>query len=673
MKKCRWEVLYFIIAVILTFFVISSGDFFRKKIHIEVGQIASETIEAPFQIENEIATERKRSQLEALTPEVYKMDERILEKGIANIELLFDYTETIKVTTLSNEQSISPIQTIQSQSPIPLYEDEYKTLLGMSVNRLQSLEQICINLLTNTMEEGIKENESKSLDVRGKLEKTDLNTVEQKIAYEIISSQIKPNLIVDKEATALAKEKARKSVEPVYILQGERIVEQGTRVTEEAYNILGKIGYLNGEDTIIYTQYIGVGILLVLAIFFLVRSIKYELNNKTFNRSHMSLFFILYIISLGIIRLVLMEDYIYMPLAFAPILVAILMHKDMAIVMHLILLVVASLTHKADNVFIIYHLLTGLMSIHIVARMQERKQTMLNAALVGLLQATIFISLNMLIGISLSTQLMIKGLEAFLIGVIVVVLVVGSLPLWEAAFGFITPIQLLELTNPNQPILKRLLLEATGTYYHSLLVANLAEAAADEIGANPLMARVGGYYHDIGKITCSNYFKENQVLDNPHDYLDPHTSADIILSHVTSGIELANTYKLPKCVKDMIKEHHGTGAAQYFYIKAKNIEGEHLDIKDFSYKGPKPQTKEAALIMLSDVVEATVRSMQHKIGTEITVEEIVRKMVKQKLDEGQLDECPLYISDIEKIIDSFTRMLKGMYHERIEYPDRKGK
>ena len=371
--------------------------------------------------------------------------------------------------------------------------------------------------------------------------------------------------------------------------------------------------------------------------------------------------------------MVLMGDYIYMPLAFAPILVAILIHKDIAIVMHLILLVVAALTHKADSVFIIYHLLAGLISISIVAQMQERKQTMVNALLVGLLQTLIFISLNMLVGISLSTQLMLKGVEAFFVGVIVVVLVVGSLPLWEAAFGFITPIQLLELTNPDQPILKRLLIEATGTYYHSLLVANLAEAAADEIGANPLMARVGGYYHDIGKLTCSNYFKENQVLDNPHDYLDPQTSADIILSHVTSGIELADTYKLPKCVKDMIKEHHGTSTAQYFYIKAKNIEGEEVDIKDFSYKGPKPQSKEAALIMLADVVEATVRSMQHKIGTEVTVEDLVRKMVKQKLDEGQLDECPLYISDIEKIIDSFTRMLKGMYHERIEYPERKGK
>lgn len=673
MKKFRWEVIYLIIAILLTFFVVTSGEFFGKKIDIEVGQIATETIEAPFQVENEIATERKRNQIEASIPDVYKMDERILEKGIANIELLFNYTEAIKTTAIPEQYGISSIQTLQSKSPIPLYEDEYKTLLNMSVNALHSLEQICINLLTNIMEEGVKENENKTLDVRSKLEKTNLSTIQQKIAYEITSSQIKPNFVIDKEATALAKENARKSVEPIYILQGERVVEQGTRVTEEAYVVLNKIGYLNTDETEAYTQYVGLAILLVLSVLFLYRTIRNAKTFKSFTRGQASLIFILYIISLGIIRIVLTGDYIYLPLALAPILIAILIEKDIAIIMHLILLVVAAITHKADIVFIIYQLVTGLISIIVVADMQERKQTMRNALLIGLVQVLIFISLNLLVGISPSTQLMMKSVAAFFVGVVMVILVVGSLPLWEAAFGFITPIQLLELTNPDQPILKRLLIEATGTYYHSLLVANLAEAAADAIGANPLMARVGGYYHDIGKLTCSNYFKENQVLENPHDYLDPQSSADIILSHVSSGIELAEAYKLPKCIKDMIVEHHGTGAAQFFYIKAKSIEGNEVDIKDFTYPGPKPQSKETALIMLADVVEATVRSMQHKIGQEVTVEELVRKMVKQKLEEGQLDECPLYISDIEKIIESFTRMLKGMYHERIEYPDRKGK
>ncbi|MDA3733696.1 HDIG domain-containing protein [Niameybacter massiliensis] len=673
MKKFRWEVLYCIIAIILTCLVVTSGDCFSKKIKIEVGQIAQQTIEAPFQVENELATERKRILAENTTPDVYKMDDKVLQKGIANIELLFNYVEALKTSGIPEEFGTSPVQILQSKSPIPLYEDEYKNLLGTSLNELDSLEQICINLLTNIMDAGVKENENKSLDIRTKLERTDLSTLQQKIAYEIIYTQIKANFVIDKEATALAKEEARNHVEPIYILQGERVLEQGTRVTEEAYAILNTIGYLSTDDSQNYSQFIGLFVLIFLILLFLYRTIRIDKSIMALTRGQASLIFILYVISLGLIRVMITGDYIYIPLAVAPLLISILISKDIAIVMHLILLVVAGVSHKADLVFMIYHLLSGLLSISIITSMQERKQTMRNALFIGGIQAALFVSLNLLVGMNISSKLLFKGAEAFLVGLIIVILVVGSLPLWEAAFGFITPIQLLELTNPDQPVLKRLLIEATGTYYHSLLVANLAETAADEIGANALMARVGGYYHDIGKLTCSNYFKENQVLDNPHDYLDPKSSADIILSHVTSGLELAEAYKLPKCVKDMIVEHHGTSMAGYFYVKAKNIEGDEVDPMDYSYKGPKPQSREAALIMLADVVEATVRSMQNKIGKELSVEDIVRKMVRQKFDEGQLDECPLYISDLEKIIESFTRMLKGMYHERIEYPDRKVK
>ncbi|MEG0711301.1 MAG: HDIG domain-containing protein, partial [Niameybacter sp.] len=658
---------------VLTFTVVSSGDYFGKKIKIEVGQIAPETIEAPFQVENELATQRKKTLAENTTPDVYKMDEQVLDKGLANIDLLFNYVETLKTSGITEEFGTSPVQILQSKSPIPLYEDEYKSLLNTDLAELHSIEQICINLLTNVMDAGIKENENKSLDVRTKLERTDLSNSQQKIAYEIIYTQIKANFIVDKESTALAKEEARNSVEPIYILQGERVIEQGTRVSEEAYAILNKIGYLNTDDVESYSQYMGLLALICLIVLYVFRTIRADKNMRNFTRGQTGLIVILYIISLGIIRVLMAGDYIYMPLAFAPLLIAILIDKDVAIIIHLVLLVVAATAHKADLVFVTYHLLSGLLSISIITAMQERKETMRNALFIGSIQALLFISLNLLVGMNISSQLLFKAAEAFLVGLVVVILVVGSLPLWEAAFGFITPIQLLELTNPDQPVLKRLLIEATGTYYHSLLVANLAETAANEIGANALMTRVGGYYHDIGKLTCSNYFKENQVLENPHDYLDPKSSANIILSHVTSGIELADAYKLPKCVKDMICEHHGTSMAGYFYIKAKNMEGDAVDPSDFTYNGPKPQTREAALIMLADVVEATVRSMQHKIGKEMAVEDIVRKMVRQKLDEGQLDECPLYISDLEKIIESFTRMLKGMYHERIEYPDRKVK
>ncbi|MEG1147819.1 MAG: hypothetical protein RSD98_04420 [Niameybacter sp.] len=298
MKRFRWEVLYILIAIVLTFTVVSSGDYFGKKIKIEVGQIAPETIEAPFQVENELATQRKKTLAENTTPDVYKMDEQVLDKGLANIDLLFNYVETLKTSGITEEFGTSPVQILQSKSPIPLYEDEYKSLLNTDLAELHSIEQICINLLTNVMDAGIKENENKSLDVRTKLERTDLSNSQQKIAYEIIYTQIKANFIVDKESTALAKEEARNSVEPIYILQGERVIEQGTRVSEEAYAILNKIGYLNTDDVESYSQYMGLLALICLIVLYVFRTIRADKNMRNFTRGQTGLIVILYIISL---------------------------------------------------------------------------------------------------------------------------------------------------------------------------------------------------------------------------------------------------------------------------------------------------------------------------------------------------------------------------------------
>ncbi|MGL4736639.1 MAG: HD family phosphohydrolase, partial [Cellulosilyticaceae bacterium] len=469
-----------------------------------------------------------------------------------------------------------------------------------------------------------------------------------------------------------ARTEAMDGVEPIYVLQGEKIIGQGSRVTEESYLLLQKVGYLDTDTSDKYTQYLGLGMLVILAVLFFIRSVRLGTAMKDFEFKQNCLLFLLYSLSVGLIVVTANISFIYLPLAIAPMILALLIRKDLAFVFQVILLILAALIHKGDIVFILYLLLTGTFSILVISHMQQRKQMVKSAVLVGGTYSVIYMGLKLLVGVSLSTRLLGETLQAGLVGVLCVVVVVGSLPLLEAGFGFITPLQLLELTNPNQPVLKRLLLEATGTYYHSLLVANLAESAADAIGANALMARVGGYYHDIGKLGCVNYFKENQVRENPHDYMEPLQSAHIIRSHVTFGIEIANEYKLPTCIKDMILQHHGKSKMQYFYIKAKEKDEEIVE-EEFTYPGPKPQSKEAALIMLADVVEATVRSMQHKIGTDLTVEDIVRKMVKQKLDEGELDECPLYISDIERIINSFTRMLRGMYHERIEYPEGKAK
>lgn len=680
----------FVIAIIGTFFAIITGNFFGKKLSLEIGQIAPKTLFAPFKIENEVATERKRMLAVQSIEEIYTIDRSIQEKVIENVEELFKYTLAIKKVmnaqdvnspqpitdkmqyNMDEQIQVNPVDLLKSKSPILLYPDEYETLLLASEADLLKLEGEIIEILSNLFEEGIRPEENKSLEIRKNVEKSSIYSKYQKLAYEIIATQVRPNIIIDETATLQAKENAKSQVEPVYILQDEKIIGQGSKVTEESYLLLKKAGYLDTDTTNVYAQFLGVIILLGVITVCLLRYIKLGKSLEEIELKEASLIFVLYMLSLGVIYIFKGVEIIYLPLSVGPMLMAILIKRDIAIIFNLLLIILAAVIKKGDSILIIYLMLTGVMSILIMVQMQQRKQTMKSALIVGMMHGLVYSALKLLIGVPISSMLVIESVQTFLVGVIAVILVVGSLPLWEGGFGFVTPIQLLELTNPNQPILKRLLLEATGTYYHSLLVANLAETAADEIGANSLLARVGGYYHDIGKLTCSNYFKENQLLDNPHDYLEPRASANIIISHVTAGVDLAEQYKLPKSIKDMIIQHHGTSTMQYFYIKAKELEGDTIKAKDFSYPGPKPLTREAALVMLADVVEATVRSMQHKIGRDVTVEQIVKKMIKQKLDEGELDNCPLYISDIDKIVSSFTRMLKGIYHERIEYPEKKG-
>ncbi|MDA8096309.1 MAG: HDIG domain-containing protein, partial [Clostridia bacterium] len=227
------------------------------------------------------------------------------------------------------------------------------------------------------------------------------------------------------------------------------------------------------------------------------------------------------------------------------------------------------------------------------------------------------------------------------------------------------------LSNPSQPLLRQLLLEAPGTYHHSIIVGNLAEAAADAVGGDSVAVRVGAYYHDVGKIRRPYFFIENQMsAENPHDKIAPGLSTLILTSHVKDGVEMAREHKLPGKIVDIIEQHHGTSIINYFYHKAleqdeKNV----VKADDFRYEGPKPQTREAAIVMLADAVEAGVRSLSNP--TEGKIEGLVRKIVKDKLDDGQLEECDLNFQDLNRISSAFVRILTGIFHRRIEYPDAK--
>jgi putative nucleotidyltransferase with HDIG domain len=251
--------------------------------------------------------------------------------------------------------------------------------------------------------------------------------------------------------------------------------------------------------------------------------------------------------------------------------------------------------------------------------------------------------------------------------VIAALLCMGFQPLLETIFNLATPSKLMELANPNQPLLRRLLIEAPGTYHHSIIVANLSEAAAEAIGANPLLARVGSYFHDVGKLKRPLYFKENQMGDNPHDHTDPYVSSAIVTAHTRDGLQMANKYRLPTEIEKIIMEHHGDTPVMYFYHKALQMaNGSPVDIQDFRYDGTRPTMKESAIVMLADTIEAAVRSMPDP--TPQRIEEFIEQLVRGKLEDGQLSDSPLTLRDIDKICEAFTTVLIGVFHERIEYP-----
>jgi len=312
-------------------------------------------------------------------------------------------------------------------------------------------------------------------------------------------------------------------------------------------------------------------------------------------------------------------------------------------------------------------LVGGVVSVRFLKGKPQRLRVVVCGLLVALCNVVLMLAIDLMTSSNTSGMLHNAGWSmggAFLSGV----LAVGLQPVFETVFNLATPSKLLELANPNQPILRRLLLEAPGTYHHSIIVANLSEAAAENIGANPLLARTGAYFHDIGKLKRPLYFKENQMGENPHDRTDPYVSAAIVTTHTRDGLQLAQKHRLPPEIQRIIVEHHGDTPVMYFYHKALQLaDGKTVDISDFRYDGARPTTKEGAIVMLADTIEAAVRSMPDP--TPQAIEKFIERLVRGKLEDGQLSNSPLTLRDIDGICEAFCTVLNGVFHERIEYPN----
>jgi hypothetical protein len=289
----------------------------------------------------------------------------------------------------------------------------------------------------------------------------------------------------------------------------------------------------------------------------------------------------------------------------------------------------------------------------------------------GLVNVLVILCIDLLSGSIFSPDIFIKLLGGLFGGILSGILVAGITPALETIFGYTTSIKLLELSNLNQPLMQRMIVESPGTYHHSIIVASLVEAAAEAIHANSLLAKVSAYYHDIGKLTKPLYYIENQVSwKNKHDKLSPKMSSLVIISHVKDGCDLAKRYKLGRAITDAIRQHHGTSIVGFFYEKAqkdKDPSIRSIPESDFRYPGPKPQTKEAGLVLLGDVVEASSRTLNDP--TPSRIKNLVQARIKQIFNDGQLDHCELTLSDLNKIAEVFERTLNAIFHHRVDYQE----
>ena len=515
----------------------------------------------------------------------------------------------------------------------------------------------------------------------------DIPTDLREVMVKIINNIIAPNLTFNRQETNRRREAERNLVKPVFypLEKGELLLRKGERVTEGDFL---KLEAFRAERRAGRTLVMIVGFFL-LTCFFIASFFIFATKNvrKVSPTNKDILFFILVLISsLGLARIsvVIAEGlvaafpgiplnayYYFLPVAAGAMLIRIVLNAEVALVYSIFASFLTGLLLREGIFLPIFYFIGSIVGAHSVARCDQRSQLIKGGVLVGLTNLLV-ISIQGMISASIFEADILFGLGMGLLGGVVGgIVVVGITPVVESLFNYTTDIKLLELANLDQPILKEMLLKAPGTYHHSMIVGNLAETGAKAINVNPLLARVSAYYHDIGKIKKPQYFIENQMKGyNRHDKLTPSMSSLILVSHVKDGVELAKGHKLGSKIIDILRQHHGTRLINFFYQKAKEQEKrgvQGVDEKDFRYLGPKPQTKEAGLVMLADAVEAASRTLADP--TPARLKGLVQKIINDIFIDGQLDECELTLKDLNEIAKSFNVILNAVHHHRIEYPD----
>lgn len=653
-----------------------------RQYELRLFDIATETIRSPITIEDKETTEKLKKEAANKVADVYTLKKEYAENRVDLISSLFTTIVEIQDEAKGkNKEQAEMVDKLKERLPQEwfsyLSESEWEKLLQADPEDINTAKEAAVTSVHSIMAERITKSELEKAraKVQDELKYIILPPSLEKIVIKLTKQAIIPNVIYDRAATEEKRRQAMDEVKPVKILQGQIIVEEGQFITNEIYRQLQLVGLLENERS--FQPLIG----LFLFVLLLLSPVVYYFGRE---KTNMNLFvyatiFTIMILVMELLRLIPESDAFsagyLVPVAFGTMLVRIFIGERMAIITSILFAVCGSLmfneefgTNGTMQVSLAVYLVTSGLAGSFFLHKQLRKAKIWQAGVfVAFINVVVMLALNLLKNghYSLAETGMFL-LMAVASGIFSAILTIGLLPVLEASFGILSSMKLIELSNPNHPLLRKILTEAPGTYHHSIMVANLAEAACEAIGANGLLARVACYYHDIGKTKRPRYFIENQIGSNPHDHLSPQLSKNIILAHVSDGVAILKKHRMPKEIIDIAEQHHGTTLLKYFYHKALE-QMDYVPEEEFRYPGPKPQTKEAAIVSIADSVEAVVRSLSNP--SQEKIEKIVRGIIAERLQDNQLNECDITLKELETVATSLCETLNGVFHSRIEYPE----
>ena len=684
----KYQVAVFLVFFVLFTIIISSG-LFGSKLNIQLGEPSPELITAPYDKPIEDLNkyhEDQQKAADAVEP-VYTVDESKLSLISNELSNVF---YTLKQQLVSGKDISGKIHDLRANAILDALPDiTLQELLNLSENDLirsqETLRKIILGIASDPDSGAMTETGVPLLQDRMKEQviKSTLPEAIKTMGKAMIELRVtSPTLTIDEVETEKLRQAASAQVKPqiYHYRAGEKIIGPGEIVDERIYQVLMQYGLVEVKSP--WKPVAGIAIHVLLSMLILV-IFAYQFIPEIFIRWRRLVLIgisilLLLIIGKAFLAINLGESdlnnltAILIPVAWSTMTITILLGVRIAVVVSIILgIFVGTMADPASlgatgSIAGLFALVGGIVGILSVARLDQRSDLARAGLYLGVVNIAVISGMALIIQMS-PTHWFIGCILGLFNGFLSSALTMGTLPWFESGFRITSSVRLLELSNPNARLLKSLLMEAPGTYHHSVLVGNLAETAAEAVGADAVLVRVGALYHDIGKLKRPYFFIENQFSkDNPHDKIAPTLSALILISHVKDGLELAREHKLPDSIRDIIAQHHGDSLTSFFYHKAKE-ENPDVSEESFRYEGTRPQSKEAALVLLADNVEAAVRS--HKGNTPGRIEGLVRKIIKEKFDEGLLDQCDLTFKDLDKIAISFVKVLSGIFHSRVEYPE----